>query len=105
MEPIATPSPVPSYLASIARAVLTAAGGWAVNHGYVQSDQVQQLVGAVLVLLAVAWSLWQKRNAHVDAKNAVAVVNAQQSTISTLSSQIVQSQGTSTYAPSTTLGG
>ena len=48
-------------LAGIARHGLTAAGGYLVSSGVIQSSEVQGFVGADMVLAGIAWSWWQKR--------------------------------------------
>lgn len=57
---------------SIARALLVAAGGWAINNGYVTAAQWQSVVGAILALGAVAWAVYS--NHQTRAANAVAAV-------------------------------
>jgi len=59
-------------LQSIARAILVAAGGWAINNGYVTTEQWQSAVGAILALAAVAWAIYSNRQTR--AANAVAAV-------------------------------
>jgi hypothetical protein len=57
---------------SIARAILVASGAWLVNNGYVSAAQWQSVVGAILALGAVAWSIYSNRQTR--AANAVAAV-------------------------------
>ena len=44
----------------IVRHVLTTAGGALVSDGLINSSQLQDGVGAVVVLLGIGWSLWNK---------------------------------------------
>ncbi len=46
--------------AGVLRHVLTAGAGILVADGYIQSSQTQQAVGAVMFLIGVGWSWWQK---------------------------------------------
>lgn len=45
----------------ILRHVLTTGGGVLVTDGYLSASQSQDAVGAILVLLGIAWSLWNKQ--------------------------------------------
>ena len=45
----------------IIRHVLTAAGGIAIATGYVTAGEVEVIVGAVVTLAGVAWSIWDKK--------------------------------------------
>jgi hypothetical protein len=47
----------------IVRTVLAAYGGKLVESGLITSDQLSQGIGAVVVLLTLLWSVWQKRRA------------------------------------------
>lgn len=44
----------------IIRAVLAAYGGKMVESGYMSGDDLNQIIGAVLVLVTIGWSTWQK---------------------------------------------
>lgn len=57
-------------LQSIARAILTSLGGALVANGYVTAAQWQAVVGAVIALAAVAWSVYS--NHQTKAANVVA---------------------------------
>lgn len=57
-------------LQSILRAILTSLGGALVANGYVTSVQLQTIIGAVLALGAVAWSVYSNRQTR--AANVVA---------------------------------
>ena len=48
----------------IIRAVLAAYGGRLVEQGLLTDQQLTQGVGAVIVLVTIAWSIWQKSRAH-----------------------------------------
>jgi len=59
-------------LQSIARAILTSAAGVLVADGYLTSAQLQVVIGAVIALASVAWSIYS--NHQTRAANAVAAV-------------------------------
>lgn len=42
------------------RALLAGIGGWAVARGYIDADQIEPMVGAVLVLAVACWSAYSK---------------------------------------------
>jgi hypothetical protein len=48
----------------VARHVLTTAGGGLVANGYVTNDEMSAIVGGVLALAGVAWSIYQKHQAR-----------------------------------------
>lgn len=50
-------------IGGIVRAVLAAYGGKLVESGLITADQLSQGIGAVIVLLTILWSVWQKRRA------------------------------------------
>lgn len=43
------------------RHLLTAVGGIAVAKGYADSGTVETVIGAVLTLIGVGWSFWDKK--------------------------------------------
>lgn len=43
---------------------LTTLGGGLVASGYISSDQDSQAIGAILTVLGIAWSAWQKYKAQ-----------------------------------------
>ena len=47
----------------VIRHALTAAGGGLIANGAVTADQWQAIVGGVIAVLGVAWSIYQKRQA------------------------------------------
>ena len=53
-------------LASLIRHILTAAGGFLVAKGLASADQVGELVGAIVSIAGVGWSMFNNR------KNAAA---------------------------------
>lgn len=55
---------------SFARWALTLFGGYVVQQGYANADQVSQLTGGALVLVTILWSLWQKYLAAEKVKDA-----------------------------------
>jgi len=50
-------------IGSIARHLLTTAGGYLVSRGFIDASQVEPLAGSLLIVGAVVWSIWQKRSA------------------------------------------
>lgn len=48
----------------ILRAILAAWGGKMVEQGLVSSDDLSQAIGAVLVVVTIGWSAWQKYRTH-----------------------------------------
>lgn len=50
-----------TIVSAILRHVLTAAGGVAVARGYLDSGTLETAVGAVLTLVGLAWSIWDKK--------------------------------------------
>jgi uncharacterized membrane protein YdjX (TVP38/TMEM64 family) len=47
----------------IVRTVLAAYGGKLVESGLITADQLSQGIGAIIVVLTLLWSIWQKRRA------------------------------------------
>lgn len=47
----------------VVRHALTTAGGGLVTAGYLSSDNLTQIVGGVIALLGVGWSIYQKKHA------------------------------------------
>lgn len=45
----------------VARHVLNGAGGFLVGKGLLEQGQVEPLVGAVLLIVATAWSIYDKK--------------------------------------------
>lgn len=45
----------------VLRALLSAAGGWAVGKGYIDGATAEQLGGALVVILTAVWSVVHKR--------------------------------------------
>lgn len=43
------------------RHILTTAGGVLASKGVIESGQIETIVGAVVVLIGVVWSVWAKR--------------------------------------------
>jgi len=43
------------------RHVLTTAGGVLASKGVIESGQIETIVGALVVLIGVGWSVWAKR--------------------------------------------
>jgi hypothetical protein len=53
-------SKVQDYVLGIVRHFLTTAAGGLIAHGYLNADQSQAIVGGIVALIGVAWSLLQK---------------------------------------------
>lgn len=49
-------------LLALLRHGLTTAGGALVTKGFADSAEVEQLAGALITILGVLWSIWEKRN-------------------------------------------
>ncbi len=78
-------------IGGIIRAVLAAYGGKLVESGYMSGDDLNQIIGAVLVLVTIGWSVWQKhRSSTVPGGpfNAAAEVRRAKSTPESGSSEI-----------------
>jgi hypothetical protein len=54
-------------LASLLRHILTAAGGFLVAKGLASADQLAELVGAVVSIAGVGWSVYNNKKAAKDA--------------------------------------
>jgi len=50
-------------LASLVRHILTAAGGFLVAKGLASADQLAELVGAVVSIAGVGWSVYNNKKA------------------------------------------
>ncbi len=50
------------YLTAIVRHTLTAVGGFAMSKGWVDNATVETVIGAVLTLVGVGWSLKHKKD-------------------------------------------
>lgn len=66
------PNLLPASLGAVLRQLLTFAGGILVSRGLVSADQAPELVGAVLTVAGIAWSLVQKRRASKALAAAIA---------------------------------
>lgn len=69
----------------IVRAVLAAAGGWAIGKGYVDSATATTVSGAVVTLAVTIWSWWTNQQTAMiksvnNADNGVKVVPEMSST-------------------------
>jgi hypothetical protein len=58
-------------LASLIRHILTAAGGFLVAKGLASADQLAELVGAVVSIAGVGWSVYNNKKATKDAPNVI----------------------------------
>jgi uncharacterized membrane protein YebE (DUF533 family) len=61
-------------IASLVRHILTAAGGFLVAKGLASADQLAELVGAVVSIAGVGWSVYNNKKA---AKAAPGVAKAE----------------------------
>lgn len=52
-----------TIVSAVLRHILTAAGGVAVAKGYLDSGTLDTAVGAILTLVGLGWSIWDKRAA------------------------------------------
>jgi uncharacterized membrane protein YebE (DUF533 family) len=59
-----------SNLASLVRHILTAAGGFLVAKGLASADQLAELVGAVVSIAGVGWSVYNNKKAAKAASDA-----------------------------------
>lgn len=60
-----------SQLMGLIRHILTAAGGIAIAFGYIDEGVVESIIGAVMLLVGVAWSFWSKRDGQSSLKELV----------------------------------
>lgn len=63
-------------VATVARWILTLLGGWLASKGVASADEVEMVIGAVAGLAAIAWSIYEKRQAskvHVAEVTVAAV--------------------------------
>ena len=51
-----------SMVLGIIRHALTTAGGALVGNGYLTGDELSSAVGAIVTLVGVAWSVYEKRS-------------------------------------------
>lgn len=58
-------------IASLVRHILTAAGGFLVAKGLASADQLAELVGAVVSIAGVGWSVYNNRKTAKDAPNVI----------------------------------
>lgn len=64
-----TPDPAVLQAAlSVLRSVLIALGAFFVSKGFLTSEGLDQLVGAILLIVPVGWGIWQKFQAERSAK-------------------------------------
>ena len=58
-------------LTSLIRHLLSAAGGFLVAKGLASADQLAELVGAVVSIAGVGWSVYNNKKAAKDSPNAI----------------------------------
>jgi hypothetical protein len=58
-------------IASLVRHILTAAGGFLVAKGLASADQLAELVGAVVSIAGVGWSVYNNKKAAKAAPNII----------------------------------
>lgn len=68
----AQPSAVPSYVAALARWLITLAGAALVAHGVLTGAQAAQMAGPLLAVAPLVWSMIQKRGANKALRVAIA---------------------------------
>lgn len=51
----------PAYAASFARHLATFVGGYFAASGVASQEETEQIIGSVLTVVGIAWSMWQKR--------------------------------------------
>jgi hypothetical protein len=56
----------------LVRHALTSAGGYLVADGLATSSQVSDAAGAIVILIGLAWSIWNKRQHAAAIKVALA---------------------------------
>lgn len=62
-------------LLSVLRSLLIVGGSWLTTKGYLSDGNVEQIIGAICVLVPLVWGAWQKYQAERKAKNRI--VNAE----------------------------
>ncbi len=62
-------------LLSSLRTLLAAAGAWMATHKYIDADAANEIVGAIMIIVPIAWGVWDKyrSEAATKAREAVAV--------------------------------
>lgn len=60
---------------SAVRTLLAVAGAWLASHKYIDSGSVDQVIGAIMIIIPIAWGMWEKRNSEqkTKAREVVAV--------------------------------
>jgi hypothetical protein len=58
-------------IASLVRHILTAAGGFLVAKGLASADQLAELVGAVVSIAGVSWSVYNNRKTAKATPNVI----------------------------------
>jgi hypothetical protein len=58
-------------IASLVRHILTAAGGFLVAKGLASADQLAELVGAVVSIAGVGWSVYNNKKAAKATTNVI----------------------------------
>lgn len=61
-----------NIIEGVARHLVTAGAGILVTRGYIADDQTTQLVGAVMALLAIGWSAYNKSRTETRVAIALA---------------------------------
>lgn len=63
-------------LLSVVRTMLAAAGGWMATHKYIDADTMNEIIGAVMVVIPIAWGIWDKfRSERATKAREVVAVN------------------------------
>jgi len=59
------------------RTLLAAAGAWMATHKYIPADSANEIVGAVMIIIPILWSRWDKLQSERKTQlREVAAVNA-----------------------------
>lgn len=59
----------PTYTAALTRHLATFAGGYLAARGIAGQEEMEQIIGAIITIGGVIWSLWHKAAAARDARN------------------------------------
>lgn len=62
-------------LLSAIRTILAAAGAWMATHKYIDADKMNEIVGAIMIIIPIVWGVVNKYKAEAktQAREAVAV--------------------------------
>jgi len=64
-------------LLSAVRTMLGVAGMWMATHKYIDADSVNEIIGAVMIVIPIVWGVWDKHRSEQATKaREVIAVNA-----------------------------